>query len=432
MFPLLTGFLIVMVCAGFLTSFVSIRLGIAELPKEWIGVVGGLYSLGMVFGSFKSTSFIIRVGHIRAYSTFAAIIGIVVLIKGLIFSPPLWAILRLIMGYSIGSLFIVIESWLLAFSNEENKGRIFALYGIIMYLAYAVAPYVFKLVDDLASQSPTTIATLLAICSILPIITTRTAYPVFESHASIDIKRTFKKAPVGVVSCLASGMLNTIVYVLFPKLMYESKIIQIDFTHLIAAPIFGAMIFQYPVGWLSDIIDRRKIIIILHILSICIIPLCIISFNSVFLVAFLFLLGGLMFSIYPISITHTCDLFRHDEYLLIIQTLLLVYGVGCIIGPNFAIIFTHFFSDLYGVFIAVAIISLASAIYAFWAINLKPFMKIIEKVGFGTVQTPTTPVSIELNPITDTQDEAQKDQQSKEETSSDSQSEKSSVEEDKG
>lgn len=364
MFFVLISFFILMMSLSFLTSFITIRFDIAQLAKEWIGLIGSMYTLGMTLSNFQFSKLVSKIGFIRSYVGVAAIIGISMLISGFCFNPFLWTGLRFFTGYCLGAVFIIIESWIMLDSPDDKKGKAIGLYCLVLYMGYALAPYLFRLIGaDYTTPYPLMLMSLLCFVSILTIALNKSNPPSIALHQThLMFKEIFLKAPIGFVQCFASGIMNTIIYVLFPKIMFHHP--RVHFTYLLSIVIFGGALSQYPVGWLSDRYKRYDVLLWLNLIIACIIPLCVVFFTSLWLVPLLFVLGGCLLGIYPLTITATCDEFGKKEYFSIVQTLLLIYGLGCIVGPFFAIWgFISFLGNTMGVMFCLFAVNLAAMVY---------------------------------------------------------------------
>jgi MFS family permease len=130
--------------------------------------------------------------------------------------------------------------------------------------------------------------------------------------------------------------------------------------------ITGGMCLQYPVGKISDLLERRLVLIFLSI-GICIVALTLtVFFQSNYLVyGLLFLFGGLTFTLYPVSISYSCDNLDKEDLVPGTQGVLLAYSVGATAGPFIAPQFIHFLG-INGLFIYIACICVILAVFLGW------------------------------------------------------------------
>lgn len=130
--PLL-GLFIIALGNGALSSLTTLRLGEAGESATMIGIVASAYFIGLTLGALFNDRLILRIGHIRAYSSFASLIGVTILLQGMFYDTWGWFVLRLINGWATVGVFLVIESWLLLAGDAKIRGRLLALYMIALY-----------------------------------------------------------------------------------------------------------------------------------------------------------------------------------------------------------------------------------------------------------------------------------------------------------
>lgn len=115
-------FMAVLICLtgnGLLNTLLSTRMAVEKFPMAMIGVIMSCYFIGLLTGSLLCPRLIQRVGHIRAFTIFAAGTTTAAILHGLYVSPVFWGALRFSCGITTFGLFMVIESWL----NECTESR---------------------------------------------------------------------------------------------------------------------------------------------------------------------------------------------------------------------------------------------------------------------------------------------------------------------
>jgi len=349
MIRVLIGFIFLIISSSFLTSFVAIRFDVSGLSVYWLGAISSFYKIGMTLGSFKSSKMIKNLGFVKSYMGFASLMGACVLGLGFDFIPVFWIVMRFFIGYSLGALYSIIESFVML--NDAKKGNSFAIYGMVLYTGFGIAPYLFKLIEnDITTTFPLMLIGLL--CFISMIVTSFSGIDKMKiklKGTKLMFKDILSKAPLGLIYCFGSGFMNVTVYTFFPKILFYHP--SIHFTHLIAVSVFGGALFQYPLGLLAQYCKRRTILFVLNIIIACIIPMCILFFKTFWLVLLLAILGGCLFAIYPMIVTYTCNRFEKEDYFNILQTLLLTYGMGSIIAPFIlTLVFFNLFTNNVAVF----------------------------------------------------------------------------------
>ena len=174
---------------GLLSTLFSIRLQLLGNSFFIIGLSSSsAFYLGIFLGCYKASTFIIKVGHIRSYSGFAATLALVSLIPGLSDNIIVWSICRFINGLCLAGLYITIESWLLNISTSTNRGKILAYYMIINYGVQSLGQLLL-LFPNSNPIMPFCIVNILTILSIIPL----SLAPITAPHIEEPDGMSFKK-----------------------------------------------------------------------------------------------------------------------------------------------------------------------------------------------------------------------------------------------
>ncbi len=391
---------IIMLGNGFFVTFVSLRLHEAKVSSFMIGLISSAYFAGLLIGSVRAEKLILRIGFIRTFATFASFFTTLVMINGLMLNPYLWLALRFLQGICIAGLFVVIESWLLMFSNRETRGKVLSIYMSALYTAQAAAQF-FLGIFPMDSIFPFACVVILSSLSIIPVSMMRASYPTMSEPAYISAKKLFSVSPFGFIACIFAGMILSSIYSLAPIFAQDMGFSIKQVASFMGFIILGGFLLQWPIGHLSDIFERRKITIMVCILTAVLSLIMTLSFVwplwMTFIVAIAF--GGFSFTIYPLGITLVSD--RIDSKHLIAATgmLLLVYAWGSIFGPMAASLVISLFGPV-GLFIYIAIVSGLLAVYGISSALRKPPVPVNEQGEYVSVPR-TTPIAGELDPRSD-------------------------------
>lgn len=361
----LTSLFLFSISIGFLTTFVTFLMNLKGINPIVIGSMSTINYIGIMIGAFKSEKFILRVGHIRAFCAFGSILSIITLLHGVIENIYTWFVLRFIIGICLSGLYVVIESWLLSVSSVKKRGSVLAFYMITLYGAQAIG----QLFMQADLSMPITLFLFAGICcilSIFPLSVTRIPTPKIEEAVPLDFKMLFKSARSSIISSFSSGLLLGAIYGLLPIYLAQNHYPKAMIGYMMFATIFGGMALQYPLGRLSDTIERRTVISVLFFLSTLIVGSIIFFPVTPFVcMGLFFVLGGLTFAIYPISISHACDTINANSIVSATQALLLIYSVGAALGPLMCGIMS-FYIPSNGFLIFLLIISLPTGFYMFY------------------------------------------------------------------
>lgn len=331
---LLVGVFLLLVGNGLLTSLLAVRLDLEGVGSSWIGAVMGLYFLGMLLGARWAQPTVRAVGHIRAFAAFAALMTVAVLLHGLFVSVWLWGLLRFMGGFAMAALFLVIESWLNVRATPETRGSLLALYMVTSNAGLAMGQVLLGKGDPML-LALFMVAALFFAAALVPLSLTRAEAPSLPTPQPLPLRQLIRRAPLGVVGTLISGMLLSAFYTLGPvfgsSLGWELN----ELTRWMTLVILGGVLLQWPLGLLSDRIGREKVY-----LGVCLA----LSATGVFLWLAMegslhlrllagALWGGAAFMVYPLSVAQVNDWIEDDERVAAAGQLLLVYGVGAAVHP---------------------------------------------------------------------------------------------------
>ncbi len=331
--PLL-GLFVVCIGNAFISSLTSLRLDAAGESATVIGLVSSSYFIGLTLGAIFNDRLIVRIGHIRAYSSFASLIAVTVLLQGLIYGPTAWFVLRLINGWACVGVFLVVESWLLLAGDPKMRGRLLALYMIALYGSGMLGQVQLGAITQLGDMAPFMIAGLLASLSVMPMVIIPRISPLVERVEPLMPQHLIRMTPTGVMGCFGSGVAIAAVYTLLPLYLQRIGLDVADVGKMMGAVILGAMVLQYPVGRWSDLRDRQVVLIALAVFcTVLSLLILLLPAGSPLLMVLLFLLGGGIFAIYPVAVSHAADRAPADALVRMIQGLLLINSLGSALSP---------------------------------------------------------------------------------------------------
>jgi len=374
---------------GLFTTTTTLQLQSMQVSTWLIGIIASSYFAGLVLGSYFTKRLFTRVGYIRSFALFAAFIAVATIAQGTS-NFILWIPCRFVVGYCIAGLFIVVESWFLKQSTEESKGMVFGSYLFTYYLALAGG----QLLLLIHFSSPLLIFCLisaLASLSIIPVCFTRFSEPGIESEALFSPGLLFQKAHVGIIGCFVAGLVLGVIFGLYPLYLDHIGQNKDNIAIILFLTIIAGALFQIPIGKISDHFDRRLVLSIMCLIAffVC---LLLLFFHQLFIgIAILScFLGGLVYTIYPLSISHTTDRISPTEVISALSLLTLVYGLGCTIGPLVAsTLMTSVGNNSFFMYLGVLMIALG--LYAYIQTRQKKPVKDKDKTKFvaSKAETPS-------------------------------------------
>lgn len=369
--PLL-GLFLVSLGNGFISSLTSLRLDAAGVSHGVIGYVASSYFAGLALGALFGDRLIARIGHIRAYSSFASLTAVTFLLQGMFFDPWVWLVLRLINGWAIVGIFLVVESWLLLASDKRMRGRLLAIYMVALYGSGMAGQASLGVLDAWGTSMPFMMAGMLASLSVLPMVILPRLDPQMGPVEPLLPQHLLRTTPTGFVGSFGSGIAIAAIYALLPIYLQRVGMNVTEVGHLMACVILGAMLLQYPVGRWSDRQDRQRVLIALSaacaVLSLLILLL---PDSRILLAVLLFLLGGGVFALYPVAVSHSTDQAAPGELVRLIQGLLLINSVGSAISP---LLISRVMDDMgtRGFFLSFLALSLGLMAFFVWRRHVHP------------------------------------------------------------
>lgn len=385
--------------SAMLGTLVSLRLELEGFTDATIGVVLACYSVGFVMGATWGSLVIRSVGHIRAFSTYAAVACAVTLLHPLLLSESAWALLRLMMGFCLAGLMTVTESWINDRATNESRGKLLGLYTINFYMASSAGQLLVGVSDPSRAVAFSVVA-ILIVLSLVPLSLTRGLVPIAPAQtAGMSIRELVDAAPAGVTGVLVAGVAIGTFIALAPLYALRQGLSTELLARYMGISVMSAVLLQWPAGWLSDRLGRLPVLVGLLVAGSAV-ALLLALFGTLSLVL-MFVLSGCFFavvtSLYPVSVALANDQLPNERLVAACASLLRIYGVGTIVGPLLgALLMGWLGNPTLFVFISACLAAAALAVqYRFRAVDTVP----IDAQGdYAPVVPVSSPVIVELDP----------------------------------
>jgi len=403
-FPLLLGIGLLLVGIGLQGTLLALRANLEHFTLTMTGFMMSAYFMGFIVGTFLCPKLICGFGHIRAFSAFAAITAAAAIAHGMIIEPWLWTVLRIITGTCMVGLYMVIESWLNAMAPNAQRGRFFAVYTIITLLAMALGQYLI-LVDDIGGYRLFSLTALLVALAVVPIALTRILQPATVSAPSIGLRHLYRESPLGVSGALVSGINNGAFWGLGALFAQRIGMDETGIALYMSLTIIGGILLQWPIGHLSDRLDRRRVLAGVSLVTaiIAVAAYMVVGLSHPLLIAISIGYGGCAFALYGLSVAHVNDHLAPEHVLEASRSLLLVYGTGAVLGPTIA----SFVMQQAGpgslmLFFAATLLLLG--LFALYRLRVGPAIPAEEQMDYAPMVR-TSAVALELDPRLDSEED---------------------------
>jgi len=340
---LLLSCILLLMGNGLQGTLLPVRANIEAFSATDIGILGSAYFFGFAAGCLYGPRLIRRAGHIRAFAALVAIASCVVLVHSLFLNPYLWWLLRAMTGFCFAALYMIIESWLNEKSTNDTRGFVFSLYTVINLTVITIGQLMLGL--DRPEGFPLfLLASILVSLAAVPVALTKAEAPAPVRSVKLRLLHLYRLSPVGVVGCLAVGLANGSFWALAPVFAQEKGADPWGVAVFMSVAVLAGALSQWPLGRLSDKMDRRRVIIGAAV-GAATAGILFVLWSPPWgqgLLALIFLFGLFAMPLYGIAVAHMNDYVEPDGYVEAASGLLLVFALGAVVGPVIASTFMRF------------------------------------------------------------------------------------------
>lgn len=395
---LLLAIFMLMAGSGFLATLISLRLESGGANTIAIGMVATAYFAGLVIGAVRAGAIVRRVGHIRAFAAFVALLSASTLSYVLLNDPLIWACLRLIDGICVAGVFICLESWLNDRADGQTRGGILAAYMVALYSGQAIGQLLLGTSGALPAM-PFQIASILISLAIIPLCLTRNTAPAPVEPSGFSIWSLWSVSPMGALGAVSTGLMLGAFYGMGAVHVRRLGLDLTQTASFMMIVILGGIALQWPLGRLSDRYDRRRVIIGCFATTLAIsVALALLTSGGLLLMCLGALFGGLSFALYPLCVAHCNDRLIAAERVTASSRLVLLYSAGAAFGPVGAAIVMTLVGTT-GLFLFVALCAAITLIFGLWRQAATAAVPPSEQQEFQIVPR-TTPLASLLDPNT--------------------------------
>lgn len=389
---LLAGFGLLMIGSGVQYPLIALRSADAGFGVVVIGAFTSAYYFGYVVGSMLTPRAIFRVGHIRLYAALAAIAVTAILVTGLYENAALWIILRFVSGICFAGIFVAVESWLIAESSPAGRGRTMSIYMVVDLAALAAAQFLIN-VPDSSGMLLFVIAAIAIALAIVPTTLGPSSGPVLMGTAAAKFRELWQTAPLAIVSCAIGGAGFGVVIGMAAIYAKDAGFSTLLTSFFLMAPIIGAIVSLFPIGHVSDHIERRVVIAgcgALCTAAAVVAALGGSSASPATLIVLVFVVGAASVPLYPLGVAHLADYIDDEKLTAATAKLVLVFGAGAAVGPVVASALMDYWTfDAFFWFLAV--VHGAVCVYALYRIAVRQRAHARERREFVPIVSASTP-----------------------------------------
>lgn len=390
--PLLAGVMLLMVGNGIQGGLLGIRGTLEGFSTFQMSVVMAGYFVGFLGGSQLAPAMIQRVGHVRVFAALGSLISAVLVLYPVLTEVTAWTVMRVIIGFCFSAVYVTSESWLNNASGNETRGQALSAYMIVQMIGI-VGAQVLLAVGDPGGFLLFIIPSVLVSLAFLPILLSAVPAPAFERTQRMGFGRLFSVSPLGCAGMLLTGGVYSALMGMAAIWGMAVGLSVPQISIFIGAIYLGGLVLQYPIGWLSDRMDRRRLILLLALAGAAMMFLAAaVDAGFVLYVILALGLGGIVNPLYSLLIAHTNDGLPKEEMAGASAGLLFLNGLGAIAGP----LVTGWMMEVVGpggFFLFIAVLLAVLGAYAGWRMTRRESRS--SSTGFAPIAPSASALAVE-------------------------------------
>ena len=392
--PLLFGMFLLMLGNGLQGTALGVRGSLEQFGNLAMGFVMSGYFVGFLGGAQITPWLLRRVGHVRVFAAFAAMISSAMILYAAVVDPVAWIAMRVLVGFCMSGCYVVAESWLNDGTDNRHRGQVLSAYLIVQMLGIVIAQGLLNLADP-AGYGLFVIMSVVVSVAVVPVLLSASPVPVFETTGRMSLAELYRTSPLG---CVGTALLGGVFACIFGMIAVYATEIGLDtaeISALVAGIYLGGLFCQYPIGWLSDRMDRRRLIIAVTTLgALGSVGMLLAGGSFWLLVMGGFVVGGTANPLYSLLVAHTNDFLEPQQMAAAAGGLIMLNGVGAAGTP----IFVGYLMDVAGPQSLTVFIGAAMALIAVYAVY-----RSMVRAGTPVDETlPVAPMAMMSSPVAGT------------------------------
>ena len=391
---LLLGIVFIMLGNGMHFTLIGLRGGIEGFSAAELAVVTSGYFVGFLSGARATPVMIRRVGHVRVFAALGSFMSAGLIALPLLTEPWAWTILRVLLGFCMSGIYVAAESWLNNAATNESRGKLLSAYMIAQTLGIIGAQGLLSL-GDAAASTLFILASILVSISFAPILLSATPVPAADVTRPMSLRELFRSSPLGTVGIFMLGSLYATQSGMGAVFGTQIGLDAGQIALFVALLFAGALVLQYPIGWLSDRLDRRRVIFGVSVLGLLACGFGWLAGGGLwFLMASAFLAGGMTTPLYALFLAYTNDHLPAEDMPAASGGLVFTFGLGAIVGP----LVTGWAMEVYGAFafwLVLAGTFGVIALYALYRMTQRAAAPADETESYIGVLPTASPVAVE-------------------------------------
>jgi len=349
---LMIGMLLLMLGNGLQGTLLGVRGSLEQIDSSTMGYIMAAYFVGFLGGSRITPLLLQRVGHVRVFAAFGSLISAAFILYAAIIDPIAWWILRALVGFCFSGLYVVAESWLNHSASNTSRGKALSLYMIVQMAGMVLGQLLLNVGDP--------------------------------------AKELLVTSPLACFSMLLLGCIFAVLFAMSPVYATERGLNVAQTSYFISLIFIGAMLFQIPIGWLSDKMDRRFLIIATTAMGAAMsMTAMYLGDNYTVLLICAFFIGGASNPLYALIVAYANDYLQQEQMAAAAGGLLFINGFGAMLGPvivGYAM--SHFGPEWY--FIILVLLTSSICLYGIYRISQRAHIVVDDTAPYLPITSRTS------------------------------------------
>ncbi|WP_312361626.1 MFS transporter [Agrobacterium sp.] len=247
----------------------------------------------------------------------------------------MWFPLRIVFHGATTTLFILSEYWINMTAPPKKRGMVLGIYATGLAVGFAVGPLLFSVVGS-EGILPFIVGAAIILLAAIPIFMARGESPELDERPNHHFARYVWLVPMASAAAFVFGSVQAGGLSLFPIYATREGFNESQAALLLTVMGIGNMVFQIPIGLLSDRMkDRRTMLALMAFAGVCgtlALPLLVDSW--ILVAALLLFWGGLVSGMYTVGLTHLGSRLKGADLVSANAAFIFCYAMGTIAGPQ--------------------------------------------------------------------------------------------------
>lgn len=392
---LLFGMFLLMLGNGVQGTLLGIRGSLEGFSAGSMSLIMSGYFIGFLFGSRLAPNMIRNVGHVRVFAALASLVSAALILYAALPNEYVWFFLRILVGFCFSGIYVVAESWLNDSSTNETRGQTLSAYLIVQMMGIVAAQWLLNFAD-VAGFILFIVISVAVSLSFAPILLSVSPAPMFRTTKPMSLQQLYVASPLGVVGIFLLGGIFAALFGMTSVYGTEKNMSVGEISIFVGIIYIGGMLLQFPIGWVSDRMDRRLLIIGITLAGGLASLLAFSAASNLTIILICsFVIGGVANPLYSLLLAYTNDFLDHDDMAAASGGLIFVNGIGAISGP----LIVGWMMGRYGpdsFFLYIGILLFLMALYAIYRTFQRQAPSVDDTASYQPVFATASPVAVEV------------------------------------